>query len=195
MAQMQTSPKEITGYGSPQEFVVRACGHGDEDALALVGAATFLETYAGVLPKDAILAHCRKHHLPERYQAWLDEPNVHIAIAEVNDAPVGYAVVCPVDSSIEAQPGDIELRRIYLLHRFQRTGIGQALMDWAVDRAAELGCRRLVLGVYPGNTPALKFYQRCGFTHLGERRFQVGELLFVDPVLARTISPESPKAE
>ncbi|MEQ1883575.1 MAG: GNAT family N-acetyltransferase [Bryobacteraceae bacterium] len=187
MAQMQTSPKEITGHGAPVPFLLRECGPEDGDALALLGAATFLETYAGVLPKDAILAHCRKHHYADRYREWMAEPDVHIAIVEVNDAPVGYAVVCPVDSSIAAQPGDIELRRIYLLHRFHRAGMGQALMDWALEKTTELGFRRLVLGVYPGNTPAIRFYKRIGFNEIGERRFQVGELLFVDPVLAKEV--------
>ena len=194
MAHTQENPKEITGYGTPQPFVLRECGRGDADALALLGAATFLETYAGVLPKDAILAHCRKHHFAQRYQEWMEEPNVYIAIVEVHDAPVGYAVVCPVDSSIQSQPGDIELRRLYLLHRFHRTGIGQALMDWALEKAVKLGFERLVLGVYPGNKPAIKFYERYGFKQSGERRFQVGELLFVDPVLAKDLSQEATKA-
>ncbi|MEQ1947736.1 MAG: GNAT family N-acetyltransferase [Bryobacteraceae bacterium] len=191
MTQMQTNPKEITGSGTPQPFLLRTCGAEDADALALVGAATFLETYAGVLPKNAILAHCQKHHFAERYREWMAEPNVHIAIVEVHDAPVGYAVVCPVDASIGGQAGDMELRRIYLLHRFHRTGMGKALMDWALEKTAALGHRRLVLGVYPGNTPAIRFYKRIGFQEVGERCFQVGELLFVDPVLAIEIGSET----
>jgi GNAT superfamily N-acetyltransferase len=191
----QASTKEITGYGAQQEFVLRECCRGDGEILALLGAATFLETYAEVLTKDAILAHCRKHHQAERYESWLDESNVHIAVAEIHGVPVGYAVVCPVDASINAEPGDIELRRMYLLHRFHRAGIGKALMDWALDKTARLGYRRLVLGVYPGNTPAIKFYERFGFTRVGERKFQVGEMVFIDPVLARTVSPAQANAD
>jgi diamine N-acetyltransferase len=193
MPQMKTNPKEIAGYGAAHPFVVRACAPGDEERLALLGAATFLETYAGVLPSNAILAHCGKHHAPEAYRAWLDSADTHIAIAEVEDAPVGYAVVCPVDSSIQASPGDIELRRIYLLHRFQGAGIGAALMDWVIDTAEALGNRHLVLGVYPGNKQAIEFYVRCGFTQAGYRTFQVGDLLFLDPVFKKELSPKTAK--
>lgn len=38
---------------------IRPCVAGDEAALALVGQATFLETYAGVLPAGDILSHCK----------------------------------------------------------------------------------------------------------------------------------------
>ena len=191
---MQTNPKEIAGYGAAHPFVLRDCVPGDEGKLALLGAATFLETYAGVLPSNAILAHCGQNHVPEKYRAWLDSTDTHIAIAEVEDAPVGYAVLCPVSSSIQASAGDIELRRIYLLHRFQGAGIGPALMDWALGKAKELGNRRLVLGVYPGNKQAIRFYSRYGFTQVGHREFQVGDLLFLDPVLAREVSPQTSNA-
>ena len=192
---MQTNPKEIAPHGAAHPFALRACGPGDEERLALVGAATFLETYAGVLPSSAILAHCGKHHVPEAYRAWLRSTDTHIAIAEVEDAPVGYAVVCPVDSSIQAAPGDIELRRIYLLHRFQGAGIGPALMDWAIAKAGELGNRRLVLGVYPGNKRAIEFYIRYGFKQVGHRRFQVGDLIFLDPVFVKDLSPPPANAQ
>ena len=40
-------------------ITIRPCVSGDEAALALVGQATFLQTYAGALPAGDIIAHCR----------------------------------------------------------------------------------------------------------------------------------------
>ena len=45
-----------------EEIALRCCVPGDEEALALVGAATFLETFAGLLTGPDILAHCRVQH-------------------------------------------------------------------------------------------------------------------------------------
>ena len=39
--------------------------------LALVGRATFLESYANLLPAEDILAHTEQHHAPGVYAAWL----------------------------------------------------------------------------------------------------------------------------
>lgn len=49
-------------------WTIRAASHADADALALVGAATFLETFAPVHTGQEIVDHCRKEHSPEAYR-------------------------------------------------------------------------------------------------------------------------------
>ncbi len=41
---------------------VRPCTAADAETLALVGAATFLQTFAGVLDGAAVVAHCAAAH-------------------------------------------------------------------------------------------------------------------------------------
>jgi hypothetical protein len=41
---------------------VRAASGADADRLALVGSATFLETFGGVLEGSAIIEHCKREH-------------------------------------------------------------------------------------------------------------------------------------
>ncbi len=165
--------------------ILRTCHPGDEQALALVGAATFLESFAGVLDGSDILAHCRHQHAEQKYAAWLTSPDAHLCLAEVQQAPIGYAVLCPPDLPVALEPTDIELKRIYLLHRFQGLGIGAALLNWSVDHARILGMRRLLLGVYGGNESGLAFYARHGFQQIGTRQFLVGATLHDDFVLGR----------
>lgn len=162
---------------------LRLCVPGDEQALALVGAATFLEAFAGTLDGADILAHCRHQHAEQKYAVWLTSSEAHLCVAEVKQAPVGYAVLCPPDLPITLYPTDLELKRIYLLHRFQKFGIGAALLQWSVDHARTLGMQRLLLGVYGGNEAALAFYHRHGFKQVGTRQFLVGSSLNDDFIL------------
>ncbi len=60
---------------------IRACDPGDERALALVGKATFLETYAGALDLADVLDHCDVEHGAPRYAAWLKTPDYRQWIA------------------------------------------------------------------------------------------------------------------
>lgn len=168
------------------EYSLRPCGTGSEQELALVGAASFLETFAGFLPGEDILAHCRNQHSAAKYAAMLAAAETHACLAEVKDAPVGYAVVCPPDLPVPIGPDDYELKRIYLLHRFQGSGIGAALMGWSVEKARSLGKRRLLLGVNAENN-AIAFYRRQGFEDAGTRKFQVGNMLCDDLIMARKI--------
>ena len=167
-----------------EEITLRTCAPGDEETLALVGAATFLETFAGLLTGPDIVAHCRVQHASSRYAAWLADAKYRLCIAELKGAAVGFVVLSPPDLPVSVTQDDIELKRIYLLHRFQGGGLGRALLEWSVAQARELGKRRLLLGVKADNTAALAFYDRVGFVRIGERKFLVGSMLCDDYILS-----------
>jgi diamine N-acetyltransferase len=152
-----------------------------------VGAATFLEAFAGLLTGPDILAHCRVQHAASRYAAWLADATYRLCVAELRGAAVGFAVLSPPDLPVAATHDDIELKRIYLLHRFQGGGLGRALLEWSVRQARELGKQRLLLGVKADNVAALAFYDRVGFVRIGERKFLVGSMLCDDYILSLSL--------
>ncbi len=155
----------------------------DADALALVGAASFLESFAGVIEGAAIIAHCARVHTPAAYRRVLSEGGrAWLALAEPGGAPIGYAMACPPDLP-GARAHDVELKRIYALARWHGSGLGAALLDRVI--AAFADAPRLVLGVYRGNARAIAFYRKHGFDEIGTRRFDVGGTLYDDVVLAR----------
>lgn len=171
---------------APDAVGIRRAVPGDEAALALVGQATFLETFAGVLDGAAIVAHCASAHAPGRYRAWLDDPSAACWLVEARPggAPVGYMVLATPDLPAADPAHDLELKRIYLAGRFQGGGTGRALLARAVEYATSAGAGRLLLGVYAGNAAAIGFYRRQGFTHLADRRFVVGGTAYEDHVMA-----------
>ena len=161
----------------------------DCDRLALIGAATFLETFAGVLDGSAIVTHCQREHGPPAYreylaagaQAWLVETCA-------GDTPIGYSLLgAPNLPGSRPDGSDVELKRIYTLSRFHGSGIGAGLMKQAVDDASWKGAARVLLGVYAGNARARAFYVKSGFVQIGDRRFKVGDEMYDDVVLARPV--------
>jgi ribosomal protein S18 acetylase RimI-like enzyme len=178
----------------------------DAPALALVGAATFLEAFTWMLPGTDIIAHCAKNHTAEAYRSSLAKSDTRITLAETaaSGAPVGYAMLAAPDlPSFDLMPGDIELKRIYLLSRFRsrRTApildtagapipnlsAGQALMNAAVADAQSMGCHRLLLGTNADNQRAISFYRRNQFADAGRRIFQVGSQCCCDLIMARLL--------
>ena len=104
---------------------------------------------------------------------------------ELGAAPVGYLVLSPAALPIAyPRPDDREVKRIYLLHRFQGHGIGAALMRAAIDEAIALGATRLLLGVYAHNRDAIAFYRKAGYEAVGQRRFLVGGREYDDQILS-----------
>jgi ribosomal protein S18 acetylase RimI-like enzyme len=160
---------------------------GDEELLALVGSATFLATYAHMLSAPDMLAHCTKQHAPAIYRDWLNDARstCWLARAAPGGAPVGYAVLAPASVPVaDPDPSDLELKRIYLLHPYQRLGFGRIMVDAAASVARDAGSRRVLLGVFSGNVAALAFYERVGFVRAGERTFRVGASDFFDYLLS-----------
>jgi GNAT superfamily N-acetyltransferase len=170
-------------------ITIRPCVQGDEAALSLVGQATFLETYAGVLPAADILAHCKAEHGEALYAQWLAKPGYRLWVAEMDEggAAVGYAALTPPDLPVPTGEQDVELKRIYLLNRFHGTGLGARLMTTAIEGAAAAGFTRMLLGVFGGNSRAIAFYARQGYAEAGVRKFRVGAHEYDDLVLARDL--------
>lgn len=169
---------------------IRPCTPDDAEALALVGQATFLETYAAVLPGADILVHCAREHGQARYAQWLAQPVDYRfwgACVAGRGAMVGYVMLSPPDLPVPTRDDDLEIKRIYLLSRFQGGGVGARLMGVALDAAKVSGARRVLLGVYGENASAIAFYARQGFTEAGVRKFQVGANTYDDLVLAKDL--------
>ena len=179
--------------GDPLTWRVRECGADDADALALVGAASFLEGFAGFISGPSMVAHCRGAHSEATYRAYL-EGGARAFLGEAatpageNGAPIGYALLTRPELP-GAVDGDIELKRIYLLARAQGSGLAGALLEACI--AASEGHQRLLLGTHPDNVRAIAFYEKHGFVGLGTRQFNVGGTIFDDIVMARDLALSS----
>ena len=158
----------------------------DSEALAYLGAATFLATFAFDHPGKPLIEHLRDQHSAAYYATALDTPGVDILIGETSlGAPVGYAMITPPSHPDLQQDGDIELKRIYLLGPWQGGGNGKDLLDRVLNVAEARGAERVLLAVYEQNLRAVAFYERAGFFAVGETEFMVGQVPFRDLVFAR----------
>jgi len=172
------------------DIKIRLCAAGDEEALSLIGQATFLETFAGVLGGRDILSHCVTAHATETYRGWLTDPSYKLWVAEINpgSAPVGFMVVGPAQLPLpDISERDLEIKRIYLLHPFQGGGMGKRMISAAKEHAHTCLANRLLLGVYAHNESAISFYERAGFQKLGTRKFNVGGRDYDDCIMGLSL--------
>lgn len=166
----------------------RKAGPDDADALACLGVATFLSTFAFDHPGKPLIAHLNTEHSVDYYSGKLINPDVDIIIGETPlGAPVGYVMMVPPEHPELQQAGDIELKRIYLLGPWQGGGNGRALLDEALKIAEERRAERVLLAVYESNKRAIAFYERAGFVRVGETTFMVGDTPFRDVVYAKSL--------
>ncbi len=168
---------------------IRLADTEDAASLALLGSATFLETYADKVAGPDIVSHCMQRHAIAVYLQWLADPLTHIWIAELpTNTAIGYLVLTPATlPADDPHPLDLEIQRIYVLSRFHRTGTGHRLIQAAVEAAQQARARRIVLGVLQKNERAIAFYARQGFRQTGTRMFKVGQAIFDDFIFGRDL--------
>jgi GNAT superfamily N-acetyltransferase len=166
----------------------RTADAGDAEALAYLGAATFMTTFAFDHPGEPMMEHLRQEHSAEYYASALCDPAYDVLLGETPlGAPAGYAMVTPPSHPALQQAGDIELKRIYLLAPWQGNGNGKDLLERVFAVAEKRKGQRLLLSVYEKNVRAIGFYERAGFAAIGETVFMVGPVPFRDLVYARNM--------
>ena len=160
----------------------------DADALSAVARATFLQTFAHMIPWRSLAARARTQDSPGAFRDHLDRGDAAwLARVRSTQAPIGFALLtAPRLPEVETQASDLELKRIYLLDRFHGHGLGHRLHDAVEVEARERGASRLLLGVYHEN-PTLNWYARQGYREIGSRAFTVGEDTFHDLILAKAL--------
>ena len=72
----------------------RKAGVDDADALAHLGAATFLASFANDHPGKPLIEHLNAEHSPQYYTAKLANPNVDIVLADTIVADEKGQFVC-----------------------------------------------------------------------------------------------------
>lgn len=170
------------------DLSIRQAGPEDAERLSLVGQATFLESYAGLIDGGALVRDCAERQSVEAYETYLASPGHGLWIAEANQAPVAYAHVCPPTLGFdEWTADDLELKRIYMLDRYQGQGLGRELMRLAEKHARDIGKTRLLIGVHVRNERAIAFYKSLGYEVIAEHPYNVGGVIYDDPILAKTL--------
>ena len=91
-----------------------------------------------------------------------DLPNFHGALAFAGDEAVGLINCFAGFSTFAAKPL-LNIHDIVTRDDRRGQGVGQALLQWAEQRARELGCCKLTLEVLSNNTRAMAAYERAGF--------------------------------
>ena len=168
-------------------FIIRRCHIGDEKSLSLVGKATFLETYAENTDARDLLDFVEAEHSVERYRSWLKSDLVRIWVAEttIGGSSIGYAVALSASKVGLAQ--QMEIKRLYLLHRFHRRGLGRLLLNEILVTARKVGIVSLFLKVQEQNQSAVRFYHTHGFSVVGRQAFRVGATDYAALIMGLTV--------
>lgn len=156
---------------------IRRATPADAQALARIGADTFVATFGHLYPDEDLQAFLADSHSPQAYARYLADPRYAAWLLEDAGRVLGYALAGPAGlPHPQLAPGDGELKRLYLLPALHNGGWGGRLFATALDWLQRDGPRTLWIGVWSQNHGAQRFYARHGFEQAGEYEFPVGRV-------------------
>lgn len=156
--------------------VIKKVELSDFELLQKVAKETFQETFA----KDNSEENMQKYLIDafamnKLHSEWLS-PHSFFFLVFLNEEVVGYLKINEGNAQTENQEeGAYEIERIYVLQAYQSKGIGQFLLDFALQFAIENQAEYIWLGVWEKNTKAISFYQKNGFFAFDSHIFLFGE--------------------
>jgi GNAT superfamily N-acetyltransferase len=138
------------------EYVIREGGEPDADILA----SLISEAFATVAERLGLTPENAPRHPSNCTPDW-----VRAAFAKgirhfVLETPEGAAGCVALE---RANAEVCYLERLAVLPAYRRNGFGEALVSHAVERARELGARRIELGMVAAQTELREWYERLGF--------------------------------
>lgn len=166
------------------QAVVSKATAADAAEIADLGRITFAETFTHYTPED-LAAFLDAKYQPDVFRALIEDPAEITFKAVLDGKIVGYAQAGPCGlPHPDVTPACGELKRLYVKSGLQGAGIGNALLDAALDWLDKPG-RKLWIGVFSENFGAQKLYARRGFTRVGEYKFVVGQASDEEFILRR----------
>ncbi|PSQ25651.1 N-acetyltransferase [Halobacteriales archaeon QS_9_68_17] len=151
----------------PNDVTVRRMEADDLDGIRRVAERAWRETYDGVLPEDAVETMLETHYAPEVLSEIRRSDAERLFVAADEGDVVGYAASGGSDAAVE---GEIS---IYVAPDRWGSGIGERLLDRAVEDLSARGVDRVEESVLAENEVGRAFYEKH-FERTDEREIEVG---------------------
>jgi ribosomal protein S18 acetylase RimI-like enzyme len=131
---------------------------------------TWLATYAEFIPREDILEYLEGHYSEDILRSFFVDQDIVGFVAEVDGAVAGYE-----KTFYNRKENRLYVQQLYILPRYQGSGLGKQLMAFAADHAKTYDLDRVWLGVMVDNTAALLWYQNMGYQIMEKTPFILGK--------------------
>ncbi len=145
--------------------------------VARLGRETFVEAFGHIYAPDDLAAFLADVYAVPSVAEEMVNPKLRYQVAEENGCLIGLCKI-GIGVTLDYDPGNrkvVELKQLYLRQSTLGSGIGQALMDWALEQARLEAADEMILSVYSDNPRAQRFYHRNGFSKISDTYFMVGK--------------------
>jgi len=158
-------------------IVIREAIITDAEYIAILGRITFTETFGNYFKDyNDLLSYYERTFSVEKIRSSIKNLNNIFWIAFIDDLPVGYAKLKLNSTTKFINSKSIsQLQKIYILKDFLSLKIGLKLQNKLIEKSQKHGNQYIWLSVLKSNNRAINFYNKNGFSNIGNHDFQIGK--------------------
>ena len=167
------------------------CRVDDLELLREIGLRSFKEAFESMNNPDDFAAYVDKAFDLDQLRGELENPASVFFFAKIGEEVVGYLKVNFPGAQTDPQGENcLEIERIYTFKAYFGKGIGEVLLNKAVEIAQAKQFDFIWLGVWERNPRGIRFYEKHGFERFSQHEFWIGNDLQTD-ILMRAFLKKS----
>ena len=167
---------------------LKKCNPEDLRKLKEISKETFTDTFKEQNTPENLKTYLERAFSDEQLKIELSNPASDFYFIHFNEEVAGYLKVNINEAQTEKIADDaLEIERIYIRTKFKRKGLGNRLMDKALEVALKNKKKIIWLGVWERNEDAINFYNKWGFTQTGAHSFFMGDEEQVDFIMCKAV--------
>lgn len=182
------SKETIEGKRQMESLHLVECTERDVDILKQVSIETFTDTFKNQNEEENLMDYINSSYTTEKLREEITEDESHFYLIEKSEEIIGYLKLNVGNAQTESMKENaMEVERIYIRSKFQRSGYGKYLIQLAESIGKKWNKSYIWLGVWEKNFNARSFYEHMGFHKVGQHSFYMGKEAQVDDILLKRI--------
>ena len=167
---------------------IRQATADDAVLISVLASTTFYEAYFEQDESANLAGYISETFEINGMRIELIDPDSTFFLIFLDGKAVGFAKLI-TNSRVDciSQSKVIELKRIYILERVWKSGVGKMLLEHCIAEARSRDFDVLWLGVWEENARAQRFYAKFGFTEVGTISFPYGDVVGTNLVLEKRL--------
>jgi GNAT superfamily N-acetyltransferase len=157
-----------------QTLLIRPADLDDINTIGFLAQQIWPDTYGDILSAEQLKYMLKLIYSPKSLRRQMVDEHQQFLIVEQTEDPIGFA-----SWSVTAAPGVYKLHKLYVLPGRQGKGLGKTLLQFILETLRPEGATTLRLNVNRHNK-ARQFYERMGFTVIGEEDIDIGHGYFMN---------------
>jgi ribosomal protein S18 acetylase RimI-like enzyme len=146
------------------------------DDLQKISRDTFYETFVTSSSEENMRLYLENNFSKEQLTKEFENSYSEFYFAIQENEVIGYLKINYSAAQTELKDDNsLEVERVYVRLNYHGKGVGQQLLDYAIQLAEQKNMQTVWLGVWENNQKAINFYKKNGFVTFDQHVFMLGE--------------------